>query len=513
MSDLGAPVGGAPPERHAPTVPAAETASADPVERPLAPPRPRNLVGASLGRRDQLTRRLLVVADVAGLVVAALLAGALAGNRISNTELIWLTLPVMPLLIVLFKLYGLYDRDLKRISHSGLDDLPWLFHALVIGTLMLWLYVRLVVGDRMIFAETLIFGIAALVGTSIARSLARRSVIWLLGPERVLIAGEGAIPQLLIRKITHHPEYGLEAIALLVPSGRPTVQVAAAQGAEGLPEVGGPADLERVIRAREPERIVICRPDFSSSEVLEMIDACRRYSVKVAVVPGAVDAFGPSLQVDEVEGVTVLGVNPLILGWGSRALKRGFDLVIAVSMLLIASPLMLAIAIAIKLDAPGPVFFRQRRVGRDGREFTLIKFRTMCEDAERQREGLMSESRDERWLDLEDDPRIARFGGRLRRSSLDELPQLFNVLRGEMSMVGPRPLPAEEDAQVSGWARGRLDLTPGITGLWQVLGRTRIPFEEMVKLDYIYVTNWSLWGDLRLLLQTLPAVFARRGVN
>ena len=471
------------------------------------------MVATRLGRRDQLTRRLLLVADLAALLGAMFVAGTLADHRLNETELFWLALPMVPVFILLFKLYGLYDRDLKRISHFGLDDLPWLFHALVVGTLILWLFVRLVADDRLIFSETAWLGISALVLTTLARSFARRSVIWLLGPERVLIAGQGATPQLLIRKIGDHPEYGLEPIALLGPSGRPAVRVVAEETSEDLPEVGGPADLERVIHERAPERVVICRPDFSPPEVLDMIDTCRRHSVKVAVVPGAVDAFGPSLEVDQVEGVTVLGINPPILGPTSRALKRGFDLIVAVPVLLFASLVMVAVAIGIKLDSPGPVFFRQKRIGRAGREFTFVKFRTMCEEAESQRDRLMGESRDERWLDLAEDPRITRFGSFLRRSSLDELPQLFNVLRGEMSVVGPRPLPVEEDAQVDGWARGRLDLTPGITGLWQVLGRTQIPFEEMVKLDYIYVTNWSLWGDLRLLLRTLPAVLGRRGVN
>jgi lipopolysaccharide/colanic/teichoic acid biosynthesis glycosyltransferase len=170
-------------------------------------------------------------------------------------------------------------------------------------------------------------------------------------------------------------------------------------------------------------------------------------------------------------------------------------------------------ALAIRLDSPGPVFFRQARIGRAGHPFEVLKFRTMVVDAEAQREALMEQSADPSWLHLPADPRVTRLGRLLRRSSLDELPQLWNVVLGEMSLVGPRPLPACEDANVGGWARGRLDLTPGITGMWQVLGRTRIPFDEMVKLDYMYVTNWSLWMDLRILLRTMPVVFGRRGVN
>jgi lipopolysaccharide/colanic/teichoic acid biosynthesis glycosyltransferase len=194
-------------------------------------------------------------------------------------------------------------------------------------------------------------------------------------------------------------------------------------------------------------------------------------------------------------------------------LFRVLDLLIASVMLILAAPLLIVLAIAIKLDSRGPVLFWQERVGKGGVRFRLVKFRTMVADAEGQRASLVEHSTDPNWLKLEHDPRITRVGRRLRRFSLDELPQLWNVLRGEMSMVGPRPLTPEEDERVLGWARGRLDLTPGMTGYWQVLGRTDIPFEEMVKLDYLYVINWSLWQDVRLMLRTLPVVIRGRGAN
>ncbi len=171
------------------------------------------------------------------------------------------------------------------------------------------------------------------------------------------------------------------------------------------------------------------------------------------------------------------------------------------------------IAIAIKLSSSGPVFHRQRRIGQGGRSFRIVKFRTMVKDAETKGHELAELSAHPVWLLLENDPRITRVGRFLRHWSLDEIPQLWNVLRGEMSLVGPRPMPPSVDEHISGWGRRRLDLTPGITGLWQVLGRTTISFEEMVKLDYLYVTNWSLWQDIRLLIHTLPAVLGRRGVN
>jgi lipopolysaccharide/colanic/teichoic acid biosynthesis glycosyltransferase len=188
--------------------------------------------------------------------------------------------------------------------------------------------------------------------------------------------------------------------------------------------------------------------------------------------------------------------------------------VVGASLLLILSlPIFIAAAIAVKLDSPGPVFFRQNRIGRGGKSFKLTKFRSMSTDAEAQRAALLAQSRQSGWLDLENDPRITRSGRFLRHWSIDELPQLLNVIRGDMSLVGPRPLIEEEDRNITGWARNRLDITPGITGPWQVHGRTSIPFDQMIMIDYLYVANWSLWTDVKLILQTIPAILNRTGVN
>ena len=194
-------------------------------------------------------------------------------------------------------------------------------------------------------------------------------------------------------------------------------------------------------------------------------------------------------------------------------MKRLFDATASFVGLVLLAPVFAAVAIAVRMDGGGGVIFRQERIGRNFRPFRIFKFRTMVADAEAMVDELRDQSAHPAWLLLDDDPRITRVGGFLRHTSLDEIPQLWNVLNGEMSLVGPRPMPVDVDAQISGWGRKRLDLTPGITGPWQVLGRTSIPFEEMVKLDYLYVTNWSLWEDVRLLIHTLPVVLSRQGVN
>ena len=184
--------------------------------------------------------------------------------------------------------------------------------------------------------------------------------------------------------------------------------------------------------------------------------------------------------------------------------------------LLLLAPLFAVIACRVKHETPGPVFFRQIRMGRGDKTFRIYKFRTMVDDADRRKSEVAhlnmhaANGGDPRMFKVPEDPRITPFGAFLRRYSLDELPQLINVVKGEMSLVGPRPLILDEDRYIIDWARKRLDLTPGITGLWQVLGRSEIPFEEMTKLDYLYVTNWSLWGDVRLIFGTIPALTRTR---
>ena len=224
------------------------------------------------------------------------------------------------------------------------------------------------------------------------------------------------------------------------------------------------------------------------------------------------EAIGSTVEFESIEGLTVLGIRPFGLSRSSRLLKRGFDLVATTVGLLAVGPVIAAIALAVRIDSKGPVFFRQVRVGRDGRHFRIYKFRSMVVGAEQQKENLRSLNEvGGGMFKIASDPRVTRVGSFLRRTSLDELPQLFNVLRGEMSLVGPRPLVTDEDALVLGLDRSRLHLTPGMTGPWQVLG-ARVPMDEMVGIDYLYVASWSLWLDLKLLLRTVRHVLGRGNV-
>jgi exopolysaccharide biosynthesis polyprenyl glycosylphosphotransferase len=477
-------------------------------ERHASHVRPHAPLTWSIDRRrgDTVLRRLLAAGDAIAVLVALSLALTLPGLSTPGHRLLW-GLIAVPLMILLFKLYGLYDRDVKRITYSTVDDLPWLFHATVGGSLLLWLFSKVTPLHQLDLAEIVAYGLLVLLLVTCARFSVRFVAARVLGPEAALLVGGGDMADLLVRKLSAHPAYRSKVVGVLADR-RSAVAVP-----DGLPILGSREELDEVAAQHKVGRVIVSPGEIDDRELEELLRRCRALALKVSVLPGLSDVLGPSVEVDDVEGVTVLGINPPWLPRSSRALKRVMDLAIATALLVAAAPILMIIAIAVKLDSRGPVLFAQDRIGKAGKRFRLFKFRTMVLNAEQRRDELLTQSTDPHWLKLEHDPRITRAGRFLRRLSLDELPQLWNVLRGQMSMVGPRPLIADEDERVTGWARGRLDLTPGITGYWQVSGRTRIPFEEMVKLDYLYVMNWSLWEDVRLMLRTLPATFRGTGAN
>ena len=466
-------------------------------------PRPRRL------RREAMVRRLLAAADVVAILVALAVATSLAvAPATSGASRLGWGLFTLPAWILIFKAYGLYDRDGKRVSHSTVDDIPWLFHALVVGSLGLWGFYRVMPTEPLILRQGIAFFCAALAGVFLARAAARHVARATVAAERVVFLGGGPMALALVQKIRAHPEYGLNPIGYFDVTAKDDDVLDAA-----VPCLGEPADVSNVCRELGVDRVIVVSPAVGDADVADLIRRVKGLDIRISILPQLVDVLGPSVEIDDVEGITVLGINPPALTPSSRLLKRTMDVTIAAAVLVATLPVLALAAVAIKLTSPGPVFFRQARIGRGGRPFTIVKLRTMVADAEARREEMQALSEHPSWLLLKSDPRVTPLGRFLRRTSIDELPQLWNILRGDMSLVGPRPLPVAEDERISGWGRRRLDLTPGVTGLWQVLGRTTIPFEEMVKLDYLYVTNWSLWQDVRLLIHTLPAVVRRRGVN
>jgi exopolysaccharide biosynthesis polyprenyl glycosylphosphotransferase len=465
----------------------------------------RAVVARRHAPRDFVTRRVLAGSDALAIACTFVALVLLAPGEWTTTAFL-IGLASIPVWLAVFKAYGAYDRDIRRVSHTAIDDLPWLFHATLTGSVALWFVLYAADEGPHVAGTIALFG--SVLGLAFAfRLVARRALRKALGPERVVVIGHGSDVKMLVRKMRAHSEYGLEPVGVVAPPGD-------AEGLE-LPVLRAldEGDLGGLVRAHGIHRVVLCHAGLSGEGLLNLMRDCKVLGVKVSIMPELFAAMGSSVEVDDVEGVTVLGVNPPVLARTSRWEKRAVDIVGAFTLLVLSAPLLAIIAIAIKLDTRGPVLFRQTRIGKGGKRFRLLKFRTMVVGAAQQQEELRKQSRDSNWLLIDNDPRVTRVGRLLRLSSLDELPQLINIFKGEMSLVGPRPLIESEDSQLEQWARTRIDLTPGLTGLWQVLGRTNISFEEMLKLDYLYVTNWSLWGDLRLIMRTLIVVTRRSGAN
>jgi exopolysaccharide biosynthesis polyprenyl glycosylphosphotransferase len=464
------------------------------------------------GMRHVQTVRLLILGDTLGLGLALVFAlTAFQGGTASD---VFLRIPATLVLTELtFVFYRLYERDRQQIAVSTLDEWRDFLNALSIVCLLQIVVVEAYPGffGRFFSPKTSAvagFWVAALVVLPSMRALIRHRLFPLTWAEqRTLIVGAGRVGQRLASKIVKHNEYNSRLVGFVDDEPHELDPSLA-----HIPVLGGEDDLVEVIREHNISRVILAFSRRSAEALLEVVRDAGLRDVHLSIVPRYFEIIASSVQIVDVEGIPVIEVPAPRLSRMAHASKRAFDLVLTTFGLILLAPMFIVIAVAIKLDSRGPIFFRQRRMGRDQQPFDIIKFRTMHVGAEERREDLLRHNESDGPLfKIRDDPRVTRVGAWLRELSLDELPQLFNVIRGEMSLVGPRPFVVYEDDQIVGWARRRLDLTPGITGLWQVLGRNDIEFEEMVRLDYLYVNSWSLWWDVKLLLRTAPIVFARRG--
>ena len=473
---------------------------------------------AVVKRRGWLVRRMLLLADVVGLLTAFLLAEWLSGvrsgvvDRVDQRAEILIFALSIPAWVVVTKIYGLYDQDEERTDHSTADDFVGVFHMVTVCTWLFLCFAYLTKVAHPTVGKLVLFWALAIALISVnragARAFCRRHISYL---QNTIIVGAGDVGQIIARKFLNHPEYGINLVGFVdnTPKER-------REDLEHLTLLGSVDRLPALVRLLDIERVVIAFSQESHEQTLDHIRSMKDFDVQIDIVPRFFELVGPSNDMHTVEGVPLVGLPPFRLSHSSRLLKRSFDLLLTIPMLIVLAPAFVVIAFLIKRDSPGAAFFRQVRMGANGRTFRIWKFRTMTADADERKQEVahlnkhLSPGGDPRMFKIPDDPRITRVGNRLRRYSLDELPQLFNVIRGEMSLVGPRPLILDEDQHVGAWGRQRLDLKPGLTGPWQVAGRDAIPFEEMLTLDYLYVTSWSPSRDLSLLLRTVPAICRQR---
>jgi len=433
----------------------------------------RTRVNTEINRRESTFRWALAGADVVAASFALLACVTVDGGGLTPYALL-----ALPLVIVVGKTQRLYDRDELLVNKTTLDQTPQLVQCATLYALLVLLLEPLLVDGslqaRQVLMLWVVLPLGAILTRRVARWIARKST----SAERCLFVGSDESYDRLHSKL---PDDDTRAKLVGRMSLVPDVQDA--QCASGAITLRGLIDQLAVDR-------VIIEPNEALPQItMDFVREAKATSVRVSLLPRILEVVGSSIEVDDVNGLTLLGVQRFGLSRSSRLLKRGFDITIATAGLIVLSPLLLIVSILIKRDSPGPVIYRQKRIGRDGQPFAMWKFRAKSSD----------------------DARLTRPGRWLRGRSLDELPELVNVLRGEMSLVGPRPLISDEDIHIYGLDRRRLQLTPGMTGYWQIAGPARLPLAEMVKLDYLYVAGWSLWADIKILLRTIVHSLARRG--
>jgi exopolysaccharide biosynthesis polyprenyl glycosylphosphotransferase len=460
--------------------------------------------------RRLLSIASLVVVDLVGLVcglyVALMLRAVYLGEWPPLWGILWKTetdwLPFLTVITVLvFWVGGLYRR---RESRSGVGQIVFSLVLVALITLAFGL------GTGYHFTT---YGLTptALVLTALFISLLRssydvltRDVLQLAGVRRrAVLVGDGE----QLTKLRHTLGSDRSGIRYEFLGA-----VAPHEDTGALRFLGGLEQLPHILREQDVHELIVTDGAFNEDELFELVDEAHRFGVRVKLAPRTTELLLQRAEYIPGEGAPLFELRPPAFAGWQWGVKRTFDIAVSSLVVVVGSPLWAAIAGAIKLTSPGPVFYRDQRIGLGDRPFGMMKFRTMYADAAKRQVALEGDNEASGPLfKIKDDPRVTRVGRFLRRFSLDELPQVLNVLWGEMSLVGPRPLPIRDYEQLQEWHRKRYLVLPGMTGLWQVSGRIDLTFDDLVRLDFYYIENWSIWLDISILAKTLPAVLARRG--
>lgn len=464
-------------------------------ESPLVKSRRRDVLKLALRQRYllELTDAVTVVASsVFGAVIVSLVSPVRAGGLgLRDVALAALSMAVA------LHLHGLYHRPASRLRPSDWWRPSMVARCLPTAALFALAIDAFVLrGGRM----TLTAAVAMTLPAVLFVPLGRRLMVRAFDPTvtRILVVGTGPTSARLTSRLSRCPD--VRVVGHVDDNVAP-----------GMAVLGGLDEMAGICETYGIDRVVMAFPNANDASVLRALRTLHG-RVPVSEIPRYFELHNWRSETEDLQGLTLVHLPTASLGPWAQTTKRLMDVTLASCALLAAAPLLAVIAIAVKIDSPGPVFFRQQRTGRAGAPFLIFKFRSMTADAWQQRcDVAQSNEVDGPLFKMASDPRVTRVGAFIRKTSLDELPQLINVVRGEMSLVGPRPLPTEEAEQIDGAGLARLDVYPGITGLWQICGRSDLNYADMQHLDSVYVQSWSLMWDLRILLQTPRVVFARRG--
>jgi exopolysaccharide biosynthesis polyprenyl glycosylphosphotransferase len=416
-----------------------------------------------------------------------------------------LQLWLVAIMVVLLGSTGLYAR---RRGIEWFDDIPQITRATALGIMILFAAVALTrypATSRLTFILawvlcTILIVIGRGVLQSVLAVLHRRGV----GVARVLVVGGNNLGLMIMQSLAARTHLGYQVVGFLDDDR--------AGDFGRFQHLGGLDDIAGVATAEHVDLVIVALPAASHAAIMRIVDHCKAVDVQFKIVPDLYEMSLSQVDVDTVSGIPLIGLKAVsIQGWNAAA-KRTSDVIVAAIALLVTAPLLGLLAALIKLESRGPVFYRHERIGKNRVPFTMLKFRSMRVDADRERETLVrSTEGDARLFKSREDPRRTRVGRFMRRWSLDELPQFWNVLVGDMSVVGPRPQITPEVATYEEWHYKRLAVPPGVTGLWQVSGRSELSFDEMVIYDIYYIENWSPGLDIRILLRTIPAVLRGQG--
>jgi len=458
-------------------------------------------------RRNAFFKRSLVLVDVIGAYAALLFAVVVVDRGSIHIRLA--AILIGPFVVLVSKVIGLYDRDEDVLRKTTIDEAPSILHLAVLYALTAWLLEAFLFRGFLARPQVFALAVAAFGLIAVGRSVARMIALAVTPAERCIIVGNAADAARIADKLAGSRSVNATVVGRVALWGDDAAGGSVTEAAR----LGDVRLLPQILKQYEAERVIIAPGVGEQEEMLDVIRLVKALDMSVSVLPRLLEVVGSSSAFDEIDGISLLGVRQFGLSRSSERLKRAMDIAGSGIGLLALAPLLGILAVAVKLDSRGPVLFRQSRIGRRGEQFWMLKFRSMIDGADQIKDSLRELNEAQGGLfKITEDPRVTRVGHFLRRTSLDELPQLLNVLKGDMSLVGPRPLVRDEDVLIEGWRRRRLVVKPGMTGQWQIFGSSRIPMSEMVKIDYAYGANWSLWLDLKILLRTIPYVLSRRGL-